>query len=91
MAAMGVSESAGLAPDLAKVKASVNSVFKILDRKSKIDASDRSGTTLETVKGDIEFQHVSFKYPTRPDVQIFRDLCLFVHSGKVNCTLTDQP
>ncbi|XP_057864658.1 ABC transporter B family member 11 [Cryptomeria japonica] len=82
MAAMGVSQSAGLAPDLAKVKASVNSVFKILDRKSKIDASDPSGTTLETVKGDIEFQHVSFKYPTRPDVQIFRDLCLFVHSGK---------
>lgn len=82
MAAMGVSQSAGLAPDIAKVKSSVNSVFEILDRKSKIDASDVSGTTLENVKGDIEFRHVSFKYATRPDIQIFRDLSLSVHSGK---------
>ncbi|KAH9313089.1 hypothetical protein KI387_028124, partial [Taxus chinensis] len=82
MAAAGISQSAGLSPDLAKAKSSINSVFKILDRPSKIDANDESGTTLDNVKGDIEFQHVSFKYPTRPDVQIFRDLCLFVHSGK---------
>ncbi|KAH9291620.1 hypothetical protein KI387_043189 [Taxus chinensis] len=82
MAAVGISQSAGLSPDLAKAKSSINSVFKILDRASKIDANDESGTTLDNVKGDIEFQHVSFKYPTRPDVQIFRDLCLFVHSGK---------
>uniref|UniRef100_A0A0D6QS15 Uncharacterized protein n=1 Tax=Araucaria cunninghamii TaxID=56994 RepID=A0A0D6QS15_ARACU len=82
MAALGVSQSTGLAPDLAKVKSSVNSVFKILDRISRIDASNASGTILDNVKGDIEFQHVSFKYVTRPDVQIFRDLCLFVQAGK---------
>jgi ATP-binding cassette subfamily B (MDR/TAP) protein 1 len=85
MAAMGVSQSTGMAPDIAKVKSSVNSLFEILDRKSKIDASDVSGTILENVKGDIEFRHVSFKYPTRPDIQIFRDLSISVHSGKVMC------
>jgi len=82
MAAIGVSQSTGMAPDIAKVKSAVNSVFEILDRKSKIDASDVSGTILENVKGDIEFRHVSFKYPTRPDTQIFRDLSISVHSGK---------
>ncbi|KAJ7520420.1 hypothetical protein O6H91_19G005500 [Diphasiastrum complanatum] len=82
MSAMGVSQSAGLAPDISKVKAAVNSVFRILDRNSKIDPADSSGATLPAVKGDIEFRHVSFRYPTRPDMQIFRDLCLFVHAGQ---------
>ncbi|XP_031490563.1 ABC transporter B family member 11-like [Nymphaea colorata] len=82
MTAMGVSFSSAVAPDLAKAKASAASIFSILDRKSKIDPSDNSGLTLPTVKGNIDFQHVSFKYPTRPNVQIFRDLCLSIPSGK---------
>ncbi|XP_043709889.1 ABC transporter B family member 21-like [Telopea speciosissima] len=82
MAAIGISQSSSLAPDASKAKTSTASIFNILDQKSEIDSSDDSGMTLENVKGEIEFQHVSFKYPTRPDIQIFRDLCLAVHSGK---------
>ena len=84
MAAVGMSQSSSLAPDSSKAKTATASVFSILDRKSKIDPSDESGTTLEVVKGNVEFRHVSFKYPTRPDVQIFQDLCLTVQSGKVH-------
>ncbi|KAB2625083.1 hypothetical protein D8674_016743 [Pyrus ussuriensis x Pyrus communis] len=80
--AVGVSQSGSLAPDVSKVKCSAASIFAILDRKSKIDSSDDSGKTIENVKGEIEFRHVSFKYPTRPDVQIFEDLCLTIHPGK---------
>lgn len=83
MAAIGISQSSSLAPDATKVKTSAASIFAILDRKSKIDPSDDAGMTLQDVKGNVEFQHVSFKYPMRPDVQIFRDLCLVVQSGKV--------
>lgn len=83
MAAVAISQSSSLAPDATKAKTSTASIFGILDRESKIDPSDDSGMTLEDVKGNIEFHHVSFKYPTRPDVEIFRDLCLSVHSGKV--------
>ncbi|XP_060175041.1 ABC transporter B family member 11-like [Lycium barbarum] len=82
MAAIGISQSSSLAPDSSKAKIAAASIFAILDRKSKIDPSDDSGMTLDTVKGDIELQHVSFKYPTRPDVQILRDLCLTIRSGK---------
>lgn len=82
MAAIGISQSSSLAPDSTKAKSAAASIFGILDRKSKIDPSDQSGMTLETVKGDIEFQHISFKYPTRQDVEIFRDLCLTIRSGK---------
>ncbi|XP_052623558.1 ABC transporter B family member 11-like [Lactuca sativa] len=82
MAAIAVSQSSSFAPDTSKAKTSAVSVFAILDRKSEIDPSDESGTTLDNVKGEIELRHISFKYPTRPDVQIFRDLCLTIHSGK---------
>ncbi|BFG14778.1 hypothetical protein CerSpe_010520 [Prunus speciosa] len=82
MTAIAVSQSGSLTPDLSKGKSSTSSIFAILDRKSKIDSSDESGTTIENVKGEIELRHVSFKYPTRPDVPIFQDLCLTIHHGK---------
>ncbi|KAI3732543.1 hypothetical protein L1987_63749 [Smallanthus sonchifolius] len=82
MAALAVSQSSSFAPDSTKAKSSAISVFAILDRMSEIDPSDESGLTLETVKGEIEIRHVSFKYPTRPDVEIFRDLCLTLPSGE---------
>ncbi|XAR66653.1 Xenobiotic-transporting ATPase [Bertholletia excelsa] len=82
ISAIGVSQSSALAPDTSKAKDSAASIFEILDSKPKIDSSSDNGTTLANVNGDIEFKHVSFKYPTRPDIQIFRDLCLNIPSGK---------
>ncbi|KAK2367036.1 ABC transporter B family member [Trifolium repens] len=82
MAAMAVSQSGSLLPDSSNANGATGSIFVILDQKSQIDPSDESGMTLEQVKGEIEFNHVSFKYPIRPDVQIFRDLCLNIQSGK---------
>lgn len=84
MAAIGISQSGALAPDSGKARVSAASIFELVDHKSKIDSTDNSGITLEIVKGDIMFQHVSFRYPNRPDVEIFKDLCLAIHSGKVS-------
>lgn len=83
MAAVALSQSGLMAPTASKAAASVASIFDILDQKSKIDPSDVSGLTLQDLKGEVEFHHVAFKYPIRPDVQIFRDLCLTIRSGKV--------
>ncbi|KAJ6424094.1 hypothetical protein OIU84_024967 [Salix udensis] len=63
-------------------KDSAASIFAILDRKPKIDSSRDEGLTLPHVKGNIEIEHVSFKYPMRPHVQIFRDLSPSIPSGK---------
>ncbi|KAK7337590.1 hypothetical protein VNO77_18172 [Canavalia gladiata] len=82
MAAVGISQSSSLAPDSSKAKTATASIFRIIDRKSKIDPSDESGSTLDNVKGEIELRHVNFKYPSRPDIQIFRDLNLTIRSGK---------
>lgn len=83
MSAVGIiSQSRSLAPDVTKAKSATASVFAIIDRKSMIDSSDDSGVILEVVKGAITFQHVSFSYPSRPDVQVLQDFCLAIHSGK---------
>ncbi|CAJ1977942.1 unnamed protein product, partial [Sphenostylis stenocarpa] len=80
MATAGISRSSSLSTDSSKAKSATASIFGILDKKSKIDPSDESGITLESVKGEIELHHVSFKYPSRPDIQIFQDLSLAIHS-----------
>ncbi|KAH6826593.1 P-glycoprotein 11 [Perilla frutescens var. hirtella] len=82
MAAVAISQSSSFAPDSSKAKAAAASIFTILDRKSKIDPSDESGMKLESLTGEIELKHVSFKYPTRPDVQIFKDLSLTIRAGQ---------
>ncbi|OMO93902.1 hypothetical protein CCACVL1_06264 [Corchorus capsularis] len=82
ISALGVSQTSALAPDTNKAKDSAASIFEILDRRPRIDSSSDSGSTLATVTGNIELEHVSFKYPTRPDIQIFRDMCLSIPSGK---------
>lgn len=82
LSAMGVSQTSALAPDSAKAKDSAASIFKIIDNKPTIDSSSDEGITLPTVTGEIELEHVSFRYPTRPNVEIFRDLSLTIPSAK---------
>ncbi|XP_023554567.1 ABC transporter B family member 4-like [Cucurbita pepo subsp. pepo] len=82
MAATGITHSSSISQDTTKAKAAAASVFAILDRKSKIDPSDESGTILPDLKGEIELKHISFKYPSRPNIQIFGDLNLHIHAGK---------
>uniref|UniRef100_A0A151UDP5 ABC transporter B family member 9 n=1 Tax=Cajanus cajan TaxID=3821 RepID=A0A151UDP5_CAJCA len=80
--AIGISQTSSLAPDTNKAKDSTASIFEILDSKPTIDSSSNEGRTLEAVTGVIELQHVSFNYPTRPHVPIFKDLCLSIPAGK---------
>jgi len=91
MAAIGISQSSTFAPDSSKAKVAAASIFAIIDRKSKIDSSDETGTVLENVKGDIELRHLSFTYPARPGIQIFRDLCLTIRAGKVKQIFGPNP
>ncbi|KAH7524860.1 hypothetical protein FEM48_Zijuj06G0163900 [Ziziphus jujuba var. spinosa] len=83
ISAIVASQNSGMANNINKAKDSAVSIFGILDQKPKIDSSSNQGTTLPSIVGNIEFEHVSFKYPTRPDIQIFKDLCLNIPSGKV--------
>ena len=79
-----MSQSSFMSPAASKARSCVASVFAILDQKSRIDPSDESGMTLEEVKGEIEFRHVTFKYPTRPNLLVLKDLSFTIQAGEVN-------
>ncbi|EYU28160.1 hypothetical protein ABFS82_13G089300 [Erythranthe guttata] len=89
VSSLGIAQSSTLLADFNKFKNSAASVFEILDRKSLIDSRGCDGLKLDNLKGDIKFQHVSFKYPTRPDIQIFKNLSLHISSGKT-CALVGE-
>ncbi|KAF5785380.1 putative Type I protein exporter [Helianthus annuus] len=59
MARLVVSQSSSFAPYTSKAKSFAVSVFAILDR------NDESSVTLDSVKGEIELRHISFKYPVQ--------------------------
>ncbi|GLU22765.1 hypothetical protein SLE2022_388140 [Rubroshorea leprosula] len=82
ISAVGISQSSALAPDTNKAKDATASIFAILDSKPKIDSSSSDGLIPSSVTGNIKLEHVSFKYPTRPDIEIFKDLCLSIPAGK---------
>jgi ATP-binding cassette subfamily B (MDR/TAP) protein 1 len=48
----------------------------------KIDSSSESGKKLGEVRGEIEFRNVCFHYPTRQEIEVFRDFSLRIEAGK---------
>jgi ATP-binding cassette subfamily B (MDR/TAP) protein 1 len=63
-------------------QAAAYKMFDTIKRNPKIDAYDTSGIVLKDIKGEIELKDVHFRYPARPDVQIFSGLSLHVPRGK---------
>ncbi|TKR64358.1 hypothetical protein L596_024907 [Steinernema carpocapsae] len=51
-------------------KLSAGEIFDIIDREPKIDCVTKEGVKIDDVKGDISFDQVHFRYPSRPDVKI---------------------
>jgi ATP-binding cassette, subfamily B (MDR/TAP), member 1 len=56
--------------------------LEIIRQKPTIIQEKDDGKFLDEVHGNIEFKEVTFSYPSRPDVLIFRDFSLFFPAGK---------
>ncbi|KAG2599993.1 ABC transporter B family member 4-like isoform X2 [Panicum virgatum] len=80
--AFGVSQTSGMATDSTKAQESTVSILAIIDRKPKINSTSDEGIMLEKVDGNIDFRHVNFKYPSRPDVQVLSDFTLGIPARK---------
>ncbi|KAL5981090.1 ABC transporter B member 19 [Asimina triloba] len=80
--ANSVAETVSLAPEIIRGGGAVSSIFSILDRETKIEPDDPEAEPVESIRGEIELQHVDFSYPSRPEALIFKDLNLRIRAGK---------
>ncbi|GFH24318.1 ATP-binding cassette transporter [Haematococcus lacustris] len=74
-------------PDIGKAKDAVKSIFPIIDRKSQIDSSSQEGVTSPPrgglhLEGQIQLQDVTFRYPARPTVTVFKGFTLDIPAGQ---------
>ncbi|KAK1563650.1 hypothetical protein Q3G72_030632 [Acer saccharum] len=65
-----------------KGKAAGYKLMEIIKQKPSIIQDHLDGKCLAEVNGNIEFKNVTFSYPSRPDVMIFRDFSIFFPAGK---------
>ncbi|CAO2042545.1 unnamed protein product [Urochloa humidicola] len=79
--ANSVAETVSLAPEIVRGGESIRSVFAILNSRTRIDPDDPEAEQVaESVRGEIDFRHVDFAYPTRPDVMVFKDFSLRIRA-----------
>ncbi|KAJ7553627.1 hypothetical protein O6H91_06G106000 [Diphasiastrum complanatum] len=77
-----IADAGTLTPDWVKSTAAVISVFDILDRKTEINADDNHAEIPGKLQGFLQLMEVSFSYPSRPDVIVFRNLSFEVRTGQ---------
>ncbi|KIK53745.1 hypothetical protein GYMLUDRAFT_925139 [Collybiopsis luxurians FD-317 M1] len=70
-------------PDMSLAKGAATDIIKLLDTVPKIDAESTEGKVIDSAKvaGQIRFENVHFRYPTRPDVHVLRNLNLQIEPG----------
>ncbi|KAK4415580.1 putative ABC transporter B family member 8 [Sesamum alatum] len=57
-------------------------IFDRIDRIPEIDGEGSKGLVLDKIRGELEFDHVRFTYPSRPDAVVLKDFNLKIEAGK---------
>ncbi|KAI8094285.1 putative ABC transporter protein [Thamnidium elegans] len=84
--AQGVGRASVFTTTFAKAKYSAIAAFEILEREPKIDPElEGIEPSREQIRGDVDFENISFRYPARPDISIFNGE--FNLSGKAGQTI----
>lgn len=82
MTAMAMGQNVAIAPDISKGQAAVNSIFRLLDRKSKINPLAEDGQKPSVLIGDLAFENIQFAYPTRPNITVLQSFNLNIKRGQ---------
>ncbi|KAJ6530072.1 P-loop containing nucleoside triphosphate hydrolase protein [Mycena vulgaris] len=70
-------------PDMSSAKGAASDIITLLDSVPEIDAESAVGKHIDnkTAQGHIRLEGIHFRYPTRPDVRVLRDLSIQVEPG----------
>ena len=66
--------------DFMRASGASERIFELIDRTPEIPA--RGGTILPAVAGEVRLERVSFNYPSRPDVEVLREIDLLIRPGE---------
>ena len=78
--AIGVGSLGSLWGDLMAGVGASQRIFEIIEREP---AFPDTGKTLKDVHGEVEFSHVRFAYPTRPDIEVLTNLSFKISAGQI--------
>ena len=77
---MGANQFGQVGPNIesfASARGAAHEIYRLIERKPEIDSmSDVIGTKPE-IHGDVSFKDCQFTYPSRPDVQVCKEFCIF--------------
>ncbi|CAK9139175.1 unnamed protein product [Ilex paraguariensis] len=67
---------------LSEASAAGERIMEVITRVPKIDTENMEGQVLQNVSGEVEFKHIEFAYPSRPETIIFADFNLTIPAGR---------
>lgn len=67
--------------------ASLRRIQEIFDAKPEIVDGDMMNPSIQTLKGDIDIEHLSFAYPDQPTVPVLEDVSVHVKAGETLAVL----
>ncbi|XP_070388690.1 phosphatidylcholine translocator ABCB4-like isoform X2 [Dermacentor albipictus] len=77
-----VGQAVAYSPDYHKAKLAAQKLFRLIDRVPTLDFSDRSGITMDTVRGFLTLNEVSFSYAGEQDVKVLDRVTFSVEPGQ---------
>ncbi|KAF4076001.1 hypothetical protein AMELA_G00225410 [Ameiurus melas] len=80
--AMAMGEANSFTPNYAKAKMSASHILMLINRVPDIDNNSEEGGKPDHFEGNVRFQDVKFRYPSRPDVPVLQGLRLRVKKGQ---------
>ncbi|XP_033149531.1 LOW QUALITY PROTEIN: multidrug resistance protein homolog 65 [Drosophila busckii] len=78
-----IARTAPFLESFATARGCATNLFKVIDLSSKIDPLSTDGKLLNYgLRGDVEFQDVFFRYPSRPEIIVHRGLNIKIRAGQ---------
>ncbi|KAF2727117.1 P-loop containing nucleoside triphosphate hydrolase protein [Polyplosphaeria fusca] len=83
IAALSITQLAPYSIEFTRAASAAAQLFVLIDRSTAIDPLDSSGEQPPSLSGHVEFEDVSFAYPTRPNVTVLDKFSFQAPAGKV--------
>eukprot|EP00917_Polyrhabdina_sp_WS-2016_P006242 GHVP01013855.1.p1 GENE.GHVP01013855.1~~GHVP01013855.1.p1 ORF type:complete len:1290 (+),score=240.52 GHVP01013855.1:3873-7742(+) len=81
MAGQGIGRASGWTTSRKQALVSSEHVFEVLDRKPEMDTRLDDGESI-LLDGSVDFENVTFSYPQRPKINIFKDMNFHINPGE---------